>query len=214
MGSNRQEAQKTALLLLEILHHIPKRSYISASEVHQRLCSAGHTLTLRSVQRHLKDLSEHFDIECNNTSRPYGYRWLNNAESFSLSSLTPQESLLLRLAEQQLSNLLPAKVINNLSGFFEQARKNLNPYNQEYPELDKQWLNKVRIVSVTQQLLPPAIDDEVLDSISNALYYNNWLQLDYQKIDGKKKQPNHYAPWVSTTRRKALFSLSLQRIQR
>ncbi|MBS9783373.1 MAG: WYL domain-containing protein [Pasteurella sp.] len=187
--NTHKEAQKTALLLLEILHHIPKRGQITAQEIHQRLISAGHNLTLRTVQRHLKDICQQFDIECNDTSKPYGYRWLEKAESFALPNLTPQESLLLNLAEKQLAHLLPTKVFDNLSGFFEQARKNLHPLNSEYPEVAKQWKNKVRVVADRQPLLPPDIDENVFDTVSNALYYNHWLEISYQKINGDKSNP-------------------------
>ncbi len=187
--NNCKEAQKTALLLLEIVHHIPKRRQITAKEIHQRLLSAGHNLTLRTVQRHLKDISQQFDIECNDANKPYGYRWLEKAESLAMPNLTAQESLLLNLAEKQLSHLLPAKVFNNLSGFFEQARKNLHPLNSDYPEVAKQWKSKVRVVADKQPLLPPDIDGDVFDAVSNALYYNHWLEISYQKVNGEKSNP-------------------------
>ncbi len=187
--SKLKEAQKTALLLLEILHHIPKRGQITAQEIHQRLTSAGHNLTLRTVQRLLKDISLQFDIECNDSSKPYGYRWLDGTESFTLPNLTPQESLLLNLAKKQLSHLLPPTVFKNLSGFFEQARKNLHPLNTDYPEMAKQWKNKVRVVADRQPLLPPNIDENVFNIVSNALYYNRWLKVNYQKVNGEKSNP-------------------------
>lgn len=191
MPKNHQEAQKTALLLLEILHHIPKRGVISAPEIHKRLAAAGHHLTLRSVQRHLKDLCQQFDIECDDSGKPYGYRWLPQAQSFALPQLTPQESLLLSLAEQQLDKLLPAKVMTNLSGFFEQAKKNLHSYSPAHPphQLEKEWLAKIRVVSARQPLLPPNIKDGVFETVSDALYANHWLSLKYRNSSGKISEP-------------------------
>lgn len=191
MSNNRQKAQKTALLLLEILHHIPKRGQITASQIHQRLEAAGHSLDIRSVQRHLQDLCQQFNIECNDSGKPYGYRWLPQAENFALPQLTPQESLLLRLAEKQLDKLLPKKVMTNLAGFFEQARKNLQPYHPNYSqyELENQWLSKICVVEARQPLLPPEIDDAVFETVSNALYGNYWLSLTYRNSSGKVSQP-------------------------
>lgn len=191
MSNNRTEATKTAMLLLEILHHIPKRGKITAQKIHQRLQSAGHEITERSVQRHLKTLCEQFDIERDDSSKPYGYRWLPLAQTMNLTQLTPQESLLLSLAEQQLSDLLPAKVMNNLSGFFEQAKKNLYTESDDYPQhhLEKQWLEKVRVVAAKQPLLPPEIKDGIFDEVSDALYSNHELELKYKKLDGTVSHP-------------------------
>lgn len=192
MSNNRTEATKTAILLLEILHHIPKRGKVSAPEIHQRLQSAGHEITLRSVQRHLQTLCEKFDVECINDSKPYGYRWLPESDTMNLAQLTPQESLLLSLAEQQLTHLLPTKVMNNLKGFFEQAKKNLYTHHPDYPQhqLEKQWLSKIRVVSARQPLIPPELKDGVFEAVSEALYTNRWLTLDYQKLDGTKSTPS------------------------
>lgn len=191
MSSKRQDSTKTAILLLEILHHIPKRGRITAKTIHERLLAAGHDMTIRTVQRYLKDLCHAFDIECDDRSKPHGYRWLPHAETFNLSGLTPQESLLLRLAQQQLEGLLPAKVMKNLAGFFEQAQRNLDSYNPDYPQkkLEKEWLDKVRVVSSRQPLLPPDIKAGVFEAVSNALYANQWLALKYQNASGTVSSP-------------------------
>ncbi len=189
MANKNQTQITTAIILLEIMHHIPRKGKISTSEIHQRLLDAGHKLSLRAVQRYLKQLTEHFDVVCDDSSKPYGYHWLPCADSLNLTKLTAQESLLLTLAEQQLQNLLPSKVMNNLAGFFSQARKNLDIYNPDIAQnkLEYEWLNKIRVVSTTQPLLPPEITDEVFDNVSNALYANKWLDVTYQNYQGKNK---------------------------
>jgi predicted DNA-binding transcriptional regulator YafY len=93
--------------------------------------------------------------------------------------MTPQESLLLRLAEEQLSNLLPDSLKKSMSSSFMQARLNL-----DIPE--KEWLAKVRVVSTTQPLLPPNIQPGVFEAVSDALYGNYWLRMDYTNAKGTK----------------------------
>ncbi len=189
MADKNQTQITTATLLLAIMHHIPRKGKISTGEIHQRLTDAGHNLSIRAVQRYLKQITENFDVECDDSSKPYGYRWLPNATSLNLTKLTAQESLLLTLAEQQLQNLLPSKVMNNLTGFFTQARKNLDVYNPDVVQnkLESQWLDKIRVVSTTQPLLPPEITDEVFENVSNALYSNKWLKVTYKSYQGSDK---------------------------
>lgn len=62
---------------------------------------------LRTIQRMLETFSEHFDIERDDRSKPYGFRWQEASRGMAVSHLTPQESLLLQLAQEHLRNLLP-----------------------------------------------------------------------------------------------------------
>lgn len=145
---------------------------------------AGYEREMRTIQRQLETLSEFYDIERDDSSKPYRYRWKENAKGLSLPGLSAQESLLLTLAEQQLRNLLPAKLMNSMQGFFRQARGQLEEAGKAQPE--REWLDKVRVVSTSQPLLPPKIDSNVFGQISNSLYGNQWLDVVYKNAAGKK----------------------------
>ncbi|NLC35465.1 MAG: WYL domain-containing protein [Alcaligenaceae bacterium] len=175
----------TVLLSLEILRRIPRNRKITAQELHDQLLHAGFIRDLRSIQRHLDTLSEHFDIERDDRTRPYGYRWLARAGGLSLPFLNPQESLLLHLAEEHLKHLLPAPLLRSLDDFFFQARLNLN--DPERARLEKQWTHKVRVVSTTLPLLPPRIAPGVFDIVSQALYENRWLHIDYRNARRQRR---------------------------
>ena len=71
-----------------------------------------------------------------------------------------------------------------MEGFFVQARTNLGPHANSKRE--REWLSKVRVVSTTQPLLPPKIVSGVFEEVSNALYGNRWLTLNYKNASGKK----------------------------
>lgn len=95
--------------------------------------------------------------------------------------MTEQESLILSLAEDYLANILPTELLHSMSTFFEQARYNLR-YNSP-KSAETAWLNKVKIVSTSQQLLPPKVDPTVFSAVSRALYHNQWLNLDYTNAE-------------------------------
>ncbi len=131
-------------------------------------------------------LSEHFEIERDDRSKPYGYRWLEQAKALAVPNLTPQESLLLQLAQEHLKNLLPARLMKSMEGFFNQAKRNLG--SESSARLEREWPCKVRVVATSQPLLPPKIVPGVFEVVSEALYSNHWLHLDYRNSGGKRNK--------------------------
>ena len=181
--AKRSDTLETVLLAVELLRRIPRGRKITASELHRQLKDAGYDRDLRTIQRQMELLSEHFEIERDDRSKPYGYRWLEQAKALAVPNLTPQESLLLQLAEEHLKNLLPARLMKSLDGFFHQAKRNLGP--ESSARLEREWPDKVRVVATSQPLLPPKIDEHVFEVVSEALYSNRWLNIDYRNSTGK-----------------------------
>ena len=184
--AKRPDTKKTVLMALELLRRIPRRGRVSTSDLHKQLKDAGVERDVRTIQRQLEMLSEHFDIERDDRDKPYGYKWKDQAKGMALPMLSEQESLLLTLAEQHLRNLLPAKLMKSMDAFFVQARANLGPHANAKRE--REWLSKVRVVSTTQPLLPPKIRPGVFEEVSNALYGNRWLAVDYKNVAGTQKK--------------------------
>ncbi len=184
--AKRSDTLETVLLAIELLRRIPRGRKVTASELHRQLKDAGFDRDLRTVQRQLEMLSEHFEIERDDSSKPYGYRWLERAQALAVPNLTHQESLLLQLAEEHLKNLLPARLMTSLEGFFVQARRNLGPGSSA--RLEREWPHKIRVVATSQPLLPPKIAPGVFEAVSEALYSNRWLTLDYRNASGKRNQ--------------------------
>lgn len=180
----RPDTKETVLLALELLRRIPRGRKVTASQLHEQLIGAGVIRELRTIQRQLEMLAEHFDIERDDREKPYGYSWKPQSKGLALPLLSEQESLLLMLAEQHLRNLLPAPLMQSMEGFFKQASKNLDLHTNA--KLARQWLSKVRVVSETQRLLPPKILPGVFEAVSNALYTNHWLGLNYRNAAGEQ----------------------------
>ena len=188
--ANRPDALETLQLTLELLKRIRKDRAVTAAELRQTLIDTDtrYTRELRTIQRLLEALSDPdfkaLDIERDESSKPYRYRWKQSAKPLNIGGLSPQESLLLRLAEQQLGNLLPARLMKSMEGFFSQARGRLD--ESDTNQLEREWLDKVRVVSTSQPLLPPKVDADVFEQVSNALYSNQWLEVEYKNAAGKK----------------------------
>ena len=183
--AKRSDTLETVLLAVELMRRIPRGRKVTAGELHQQLKDAGIERELRTIQRQLEMLSEHFEIERDDRSKPYGYRWLEQAKALAMPNLTPQESLLLQLAEEHLKNLLPPRLMKSMDAFFSQARRNLGP--ESSARLEREWPGKVRVVATSQPLLPPKIVSGVFEAVSEALYANRWLTLDYQNSAGKRR---------------------------
>ncbi|AVO35473.1 helix-turn-helix transcriptional regulator [Ottowia oryzae] len=184
----RPDTLESVLLAVELLRRIPRGRKITAAELHRQLKDAGMERTERTIQRQLEMLSRHFEIERDERSKPYGYRWLERAQHLAVPHLTPHESLLLQLAEEHLKHLLPTRLMQSMDGFFAQARRNLGDDSQGHNvRLAREWPRKVRVVATSQPLLPPSIAPGVLEAVSDALYGNRWLELDYQNAAGKRK---------------------------
>lgn len=179
--AKRPDTRETVLLALELLKRIPKHRKVSARELHEQL-PAHLARDLRTVQRQLDMLAAEFDIERDDSAKPYGYRWKERSAGLAMPMLTEQESLVLSLAEGHLRNLLPASVMTSMKGFFTQAARQLGPQQQGRPA--REWLGKVRVVAATQPLLAPKLAPGVFEVVSEALYWNRWLELDYRNAAG------------------------------
>lgn len=179
----RQGALASSILVLELLKRIPRHRKISASELRTQLGAAGIGRELRTIQRHLDALCEHFDIERDDRSKPYGYRWKERAAGLAFPVLSETESMLLMLAERQLGDLLPPSVRLSLQGLFCEARSRIDASDGMGAA---EWLRKVRVVSPTQPMLPPQLAPGVLEASSGALFRNEWLDVTYVNADGRR----------------------------
>lgn len=182
--AKRPKEIETTLLQLEILRRIPRLpGKVDAKSLHEDLTDAGFERDLRSIQRTLKTLCEHFEIECDERSKPFGYSWKLNAKGLDLPILNEQQSLLLKLAEQQLKYLLPANIMSYMKPFFEQADR-LVSGSKDKPEY--QWLNKVCVTPTSLPLIPAQVKDDIFAAVSQALFQNRLLHIEYQNPKGKK----------------------------
>ncbi|CAK2219473.1 WYL domain-containing protein [Vibrio crassostreae] len=179
--SKRKSTQDSLVLVLEILKRIPKHRKITALEIREQLEAIGISRDIRTIQRNLEMLSEHFAIDRDTRSKPYGYSFERSSHTLGASSLNAHESLLLALAEKHLKLLLPKDVMQSLRPHFTEAKYNLefDPKNHK----DRVWKDKIKVVTESQPLLAPKIDNKVLESISKALYEDRLLTVTYHNAN-------------------------------
>ncbi|EGR4140885.1 WYL domain-containing protein [Vibrio cholerae] len=184
--SNRKSTQDSLILALEILKRIPRHKKTTALELREQLEAIGILRDIRTIQRNLEMLSEHFAIDRDTRSKPYGYSLASSCHALGVGSLNAHESLLLALAEKHLKLLLPKDVVNSLRTHFNEAKYNLefDPKNQK----DRVWTNKIKIVREFQPLLPPQIDKKVLENISKALYEDRLLTVMYHNANKQTRK--------------------------
>jgi predicted DNA-binding transcriptional regulator YafY len=175
---------ETVVIALELLRRIPKGRTVTAPQLKRQLAAAGIERDVRTIERHLVSLSGHFEIDRDETSKPYRYSWKASSKGISLPTLTAQECLLLTLAEQQLKQLLPPRLMNSMSAFFAQARNQLN--DQPTARQEREWLKKVRVVGTSQPLLPPIVDNKIFEQVCVALYGDQWLTVQYHNAAGEE----------------------------
>ena len=176
---NDIESVKVAIELLTLI----RRDHpVTAEQLHEHLRNQGIERDVRTVQRQLKALTKHFQIDCDMRSKPYGYQWRKNAPVLSVPGLSLQQSIMFELVSGHLKNLMPASLARSLESYFDQARRNLREPGSR--KLERQWLDKVRVVPDTQPLLAPAVAPSILDAVTEALYRNLWLELKYRNVAG------------------------------
>ena len=173
--------RNTLKFSLELLRRVPLTKKVTATELQRQLAAIGIVRTQRAVRMQLDTLAELGEVK-GDGGRPIGYRRVAKARGFDAAQMTEQESLLLMLAQKVLASLLPPSLVQALDGFFVQARREFDPFGDD--TLAKQWLSKVHVSSDLPMLIPPKIGDDVMETVSHALYQNLPLTIDYRHGDG------------------------------
>ncbi|PPD55093.1 MAG: hypothetical protein CTY12_01935 [Methylotenera sp.] len=161
-----------------------------ASEITTKLNEKGYTVSVRTVQRDLQELSEIFDIEVNDKNpRDYGWRWRKGAD-LNIPGMSVPEALAMRLVETHMKQLLPAAMLDGLQGMFHLAQAKLDKVETINNNHTKDWLNKIRVVPPTQPMQPPSIDQQVQADIYQALLDGKQIRASYQPISNS--HPKEY----------------------
>lgn len=182
----RPSALESARLLLAILQRIPRRRYTTSTHLLEQLQAAGFALTLRSLQRHLDVLVQHYPLECDTRGKPYGYRWSVGSQGLNLPLLSAPEALLLQLARSELAHLLPARTLLSLAPIFDCARQQLDAHPGDAAA--RRWLKKAQRIPDALPLLAPKLNLGVFETVSDALYSEHSLELVYRNAQGKRQQ--------------------------
>ena len=168
----------------ELLQHLPKRAPgITVSELLSRLVSAGYSISRRSVERDLRDLSVVFPLQCNNGGTPFGWYWKPGV-SVELQGITLAEAVSLTLVEDAIRPLLPGSMLSVLEPRFEHARQKLKGLEDGHPTA--RWPDKVASVRPDFNLHAPQILAETLEALQHAVISEQQVHCHYYSAHTNK----------------------------
>ena len=116
-----QESSKVITRQWHIVRYLLNGQYVSSTEIKIHLESLGIETELRTIQRDLIMLQGVFPLECRRDSVPHSWRWQRLPDS-PIKGLDLSQALTLRLVEEQLQDVMPARLLQELQPLFEKAR--------------------------------------------------------------------------------------------
>jgi predicted DNA-binding transcriptional regulator YafY len=160
----------------EMLKLLPGRAPgMTARELTERLKEAGYSVSKRTVERDLNDLSMQFGIVCNDAAMPYGWHWLPGQQA-AFGGVDLVDALSLSLAEDLLRQMLPSSMLQVLKPKFKQAQTKLVALSEQpLARLSE----KVRYVPPSFNLQAPAIRPKLLETIQEALVAEQQIDVRY-----------------------------------
>ncbi|MDP4533483.1 WYL domain-containing protein [Marinobacter salarius] len=167
----------TAVRYLTMLRMVPRfPKAITTSELAERLDDHGFRVTMRSIQRDLEKLSADFPLIVDEDPRPYRWSFDRDATMDIIPALDLPAALTFELARAYLSPMLPPRALAHLKPHFDEAHRTLirekNPLGQ--------WPNRVRVINRGLGGERPAIDADVLETVTEALLREYKCKLTYQ----------------------------------
>lgn len=169
----------------EMLKMIPKKMPgITASQLVSKLEYAGITVSKRTVERDLRDLSSIFPISASETVPPYGWYWIRDI-GCDFGGIEVSEAVSLTLAEDVLKSVLPVAMLNSLEPRFASARKKLAALDSL--PISK-WSSKVRYISDSLPTSLPVVRKDYIESIQDALINCKKIDVSYDPLNQPRKQ--------------------------
>ncbi|PCM45961.1 helix-turn-helix transcriptional regulator [Marinobacter sp. ANT_B65] len=167
----------TAVRYLTMLRMVPRYpKSITSTELAQRLEEQGFRVTMRSIQRDLEKLSVDFPLLVDESARPFQWSFDREATMDIIPALDLPAALTFELAKAYLTPMLPPRALSHLQPHFDQAHRTLsrerNPLGQ--------WPNRVRVINRGLGGRRPAIDADVLETVTEALLREYQCKLTYQ----------------------------------
>jgi predicted DNA-binding transcriptional regulator YafY len=163
--------------MLRLIPRYPQK--VTASALKSKLDAENLSVSKRTIERDLIELSAAFPLTVDDRSKPHGWSWQKDAPAFDLPGLGNNEALAIAMVEQYLQSMLPSSTLESLAPYFSAARQHLATIPQSGHV--RSWLNKVRSVPPSQPLLSPPVNPEVQRAVSEALLLDRQLQVQYRR---------------------------------
>lgn len=188
---------------LAILKYLPEApASITTIALKEKLERDGQHAPLRTVQRDLDTLSNHYNISRDEALRPYGWYRSKGLHSSAIE-MTPSTALALSLTKQFLLGLLPRQLKDNLDGFFDQAELKL----ANNPKLAS-WSKCVASLPSGFQPLAPHIDSSIMPPLEQALMEGQRLTIHYRPRAVNQAKQYHINPLALVTRGTTIYLIA------
>lgn len=177
-------AVNTAMRYIRMLTLIPEYpGKISTSQLLRKLQEdkEKYGVTQRSVQRDLQQLADNWDISYNNIGRKKYWYFNRKAAFLQIPTMSDSSALILRMAEEHLSDVLPDSAIEFLQGYFRKAKAMLK--NTKLGA----WGKKVKIIRKGPTLTYPKVSVEIQQEVHAALLNARQLLVTYRNRDAEVK---------------------------
>lgn len=174
MSSQEKETSNSLYRQWQILSRLSTGKWMGTRELQEILQREGIDISLRTIQRDLNQIAQRFPIESNKTV-PQGWRWRADAPLQSLPHMTSSQAVTFMMVEEHLKHLLPPSLIEEMTPWFDLARRSLSTQNNV-----RQWINRVRIVPATQPLIPPVVDRQAQQTIYEGLLQDKQIECIYR----------------------------------
>jgi predicted DNA-binding transcriptional regulator YafY len=171
--------------MLRLIQRWPRKT--PTTEIREKLADMGFPeVTLRTIQRDLNKLSAQLPL-ISDENKPKGWSWEKDATVLDLPAMDPHTALTFQVLSTFSQKLLPPSTLKHMSPHIELSKKVLDNLTKS---AQTSWTGKIQTVSNNQPLLPPKIDQEVLDAIYTGLFEEKCFSGLY-RTRGKKK----YEDW-------------------
>ncbi len=205
--SSAHTATATTARQWQILSQLDRKRWVGTTHIKEQLDMMGFDISLRTIQRDLNALAERFPIEKNNTN-PQGWRWQEDAPMQSLPHMNLSQAVAFSMVKDNLTHLLPPAVLDELMPWFDLANRQL-----KQSKVANTWLERVRILSANQPLIPPAVDNDAKEIIYQALFENKQLIADY-KARGRDESQQYTLNPIAIVQRGVVIYLLASRADR
>ena len=173
MGKNKtHETLKRQWLLL---NRMPHRSRKGTRYFKEALSEMGMDVSLRTIQRDLKELSRHFPLQ-SDEERISGWKWMEDAPIFDVPGMDPHAALAFKMIHLHLGKMLPESCLNFLRPYTQRAGDVLRQLEDGGIS---QWPKKIARISRHITLEPPEIDSLILSTVYDGLLLEKQLKIGY-----------------------------------
>lgn len=164
---------------MQILSMIPRRGTITTQQIEERLTARGfESISRRKIQRDLEAMSAYFPITYQQDGQAYFWSWTDGAQVVEVPTVDPHTALTFCLLNECMPPMLPSSSHRYLDPYFTQGKAVLDD-NRELPI--SRWRDKVRTVSRSLEMTPPAIEEQVREAVYEAVLRERRLTIRYRQ---------------------------------